>query len=53
MKNNFREAYVNIFENSFTLLRRIIRIKIKAISYCNKYMAQNKVAVIQKEGQTL
>lgn len=38
MKNNFREAYINLFENSFTNLRRIIRIKLKAISYSNKYL---------------
>lgn len=40
MKNNFRDAYINLFENSFTNLRRIIRIKLKAIMYSNKYINQ-------------
>lgn len=38
MKNEFREAYVNLFENSFTNLRRIIQVKLKAINYSNKYL---------------
>ena len=38
MKNEFREAYVNLFENSFTNLRRIIQVKLKAIRYSNKYL---------------
>ena len=38
MKNEFREAYTNLFENSFTNLRRIIQVKLRAIKYSNKYM---------------
>lgn len=40
MKNEFREAYTNLFENSFTNLRRSIQVKLKAIRYSNKYMAR-------------
>ena len=43
MKNEFKEAYNNIFENSFTHLRRTIQVKLKAIKYSNKYlMSENK-----------
>lgn len=38
MKNEFRDAYVNLFENSFSNLRRIIQVKLKAIHYSNKYL---------------
>ena len=38
MKNEFRFAYVNLFENSFANLRRIIKVKMKAIHYSNKYL---------------
>jgi len=41
MKNEFREAYVNLFENSFTNLRRMIKIKLKVINYLNKYLLRN------------
>ena len=41
MKNEFREAYINLFENSFTYLRRMIKIKLKAINYLNKYLLRN------------
>ena len=39
MKNEFREAYTNLFENSFTNLRRAILVKLKAIRYSNKYLS--------------
>lgn len=38
MKNEFREAYTNLFENSFTNLRKAILVKLKAIKYSNKYL---------------
>lgn len=38
MKNEFREAYTNLFDNSFTNLRRIIMVKLKAIRYSNKFL---------------
>ena len=41
MKNEFRDAYVNLFENSFSLLRRTVQIKLKAINYANKYLISN------------
>lgn len=40
MKNEFREAYTTVFENSFTNLRRTIQVKLKAIRYSNKYMTR-------------
>lgn len=42
MKNEFREAYTNLFENSFTNLRRTILVKLKAIRYSNKYIINNQ-----------
>lgn len=38
MKNEFREAYTNLFQNSFTNLRRTIQVKLKAIRYSNKFL---------------
>lgn len=38
MKKEFREAYMNLFENSFNNLRRTIQVKLKAIRFINKYM---------------
>lgn len=38
MKNEFKEAYTCLFENSFTNLRRTIQVKLKAIRYSNKYL---------------
>lgn len=38
MKNEFREAYTKLFENSLTNLRRIIQVKLKAIRFSKKYM---------------
>ena len=38
MKNEFREAYMNLFENSFCNLRRTIQVKLKAIRYANKHL---------------
>lgn len=38
MKNEFREAYMNLFENSFCNLRRTIQVKLKAIQYANKFL---------------
>lgn len=37
MKNEFYEAYSQLFENSYNNLRRIIRIKLKAIRYCDRH----------------
>lgn len=37
MKNELYEAYTEVFNNSLSNLRRIIRIKLKAIRYSNKY----------------
>ena len=37
MKNEFYEAYSQLFENSYNNLRRTIRIKLKAIRYCNRH----------------
>lgn len=36
MKNEFYYAYTQLFQNSFNRLRRTIRIKLKAIKYCEK-----------------
>jgi hypothetical protein len=44
MKNEFREAYTTVFENSFTNLRRTIQVKLKAIRYSNKYMTRGSNA---------
>ena len=41
MKNEFREAYINLFDNSFSQLRKMIHIKLKAINYSNKYLLRN------------
>ena len=41
MKNEFREAYTKLFENSLTNLRRIIQVKLKAIRYSNKYLLRD------------
>lgn len=41
MKNEFYEAYCQIFENSFNHLRRTIRIKLKAIRYTTQYILPN------------
>lgn len=38
MKNEFMEAYQYLFENTYNRLRRTIKVKLKAIKYCNKYM---------------
>ena len=35
MKNEFYEAYTQLFQNSFNRLRRLLRIKLKAIKYCH------------------
>lgn len=37
MKNEFYDAYTQLFQNSFNRLRRTIRIKLKAINYCDKF----------------
>lgn len=36
MRNEFREAYINLFDNALTGLRRKISVKLKAIRYLNK-----------------
>ena len=36
MKNEFYDAYTQLFQNSFNRLRRTIRIKLKAIKYCDR-----------------
>ena len=38
MRNEFYEAYGQLFENSYNNLRRTIRIKLKAIRYTNKLL---------------
>ena len=38
MKYEFYEAYKYLFINTFNRLRRTIRIKLKAIRYCKRYM---------------
>ena len=38
MKNEFYEIYTQIFENSMTILRRTIKIKLKAIQFYNQKM---------------
>ena len=38
MKKEFREAYMNLFQNSFNNLRRTIQVKLKAIRFSNKFM---------------
>lgn len=38
MKYEFYEAYRYLFVNTFNRLRRTIRIKLKAIRYCKRYM---------------
>ena len=52
MKGEFRDAYVNLFENSFTNLHRIIQVKQKAINYSNKHLLciykKNSTTKIQK-----
>jgi len=44
MKNEFREAYINLFDNSFSQLRKMIHIKLKAINYSNKYLLRDNSA---------
>jgi hypothetical protein len=36
MKYEFLEAYENIFQHSFKILPRALKIKMKAIRYCNR-----------------
>lgn len=38
MKNEFYEAYGQLFENSYNNLRRTVRIKMKAIRYTNRHL---------------
>lgn len=38
MRFEFYEAYQNLFDNTYNRLRRTIRIKLKAVRYCQKYM---------------
>ena len=40
MKNEFYEAYGQLFENSYNMLRRTIRIKLKAIRYTNRILSK-------------
>ena len=42
MKNEFMEAYQYLFENTYNRLRRTIKVKLKAINYCNKYMYRDE-----------
>lgn len=42
MKNELYEAYTDVFNNSLNNMRRIIRIKLKAIRYSNKFMKEVK-----------
>ena len=38
MRYEFNEVYKYLFVNTFNRLRRIIRIKLKAIRHCTRYM---------------
>lgn len=38
MKNEFRRAYQSLFENGFANHRRVIRVKLKAIQFAQKYI---------------
>jgi len=38
MMIEFFEAYTELFDNSYNTLRRLIRIKLKAIRYSKKYL---------------
>lgn len=50
MKNEFYDAYTELFQNSFNRLRRTIRIKLKAIKYCDKHnIAKTKTKVITED----
>ena len=51
MKNEFREAYINLFDNSFSQLRKMIHIKLKAINYSNKYLLRDNNASYKAFGK--
>lgn len=51
MKNEFYDAYTELFQNSFNRLRRTIRIKVKAIKYCEKFDFSNHTAQKRIETQ--
>lgn len=42
MKNELYEAYTDVFNNSLNLLQRTIRIKLKALRFCQRFMRQDE-----------
>ena len=46
MKHEFQEPYEDLFESSYTLLQKCLKIKLKAIKYCNHNLWKDKLKKI-------
>lgn len=50
MKSEFREAYLNLFDNGLTRLRRNMSVKIRAIRYLKQYRQEKTLGTLNDYG---